>query len=35
MRIQVEEIAKPLSTAHSSISTILPDHLGMRKVTAH
>ena len=34
-RIQVEEIAQALGISHGSISTILHDHLGMRKLTAH
>ena len=33
-RIQVEEIAQALDISHGSISTILHDHLGMRKLTA-
>ena len=33
-QIQVEEIAQALGIAHGSISTILHDHLGMRKLTA-
>ena len=33
-RIQVEEIAQALSISHGSISTILHDRLGMRKLTA-
>ena len=33
-RIQVEEIAQALGISHGSISTILHDHLGMRKLTA-
>ena len=34
-RIQVEEIAQALGISHGSISTILHDCLGMRKLTAH
>ena len=34
-RIQVEEIAQALGISHGSVSTILHDRLGMRKVTAH
>ena len=34
-RIQVEEIAQALGISHGSISTILHDRLGMRKLTAH
>ena len=34
-RIQVEEIAQALGISHSSVSTILHDRLGMRKLTAH
>ena len=33
-RIQVEEVAQELGISHGSISTILHDHLGMRKLTA-
>ena len=33
-RIQVEEIAQALSISHGSVSTILHDRLGMRKLTA-
>ena len=33
-RIQVEEIAQALGISHGSISTILRDRLGMRKLTA-
>ena len=33
-RIQVEEIAQALGSSHGSISTILHDCLGMRKLTA-
>ena len=33
-RIQVEEIAQALGISHSSVSTILHDLLGMRKLTA-
>ena len=33
-QIQVEEIAQALGISHGSISTILHDHLGMRKLTA-
>ena len=33
-RIQVEEIAQALGISHGSISTILHDRLGMRKLTA-
>ena len=33
-RFQVEEIAMALSISHGSFSTILHDHLGMRKLTA-
>ena len=33
-RIQVEEIAQALGISHSSVSTILRDRLGMRKLTA-
>ena len=33
-RIQVEEIAKALGISHGSVSTILHDRLGMRKLTA-
>ena len=33
-RIQVEEIAQTLGVSHGSISTILHDRLGMRKLTA-
>ena len=35
MRIKVEEIANTLHISHGSISTILHDRLGMRKLTAH
>ena len=34
-RIQVEEIAQALGISHGSLSTILHDRLGMRKLTAH
>ena len=34
-RIQVEEIAQTLSILHGSVSTLLHDRLGMRKLTAH
>ena len=34
-RIQVEEIAQALGISHGSISTILHDRVGMRKLTAH
>ena len=33
-RIQVEEIAQALGTSHGSVSTILHDRLGMRKLIA-
>ena len=33
-RIQVEEIAQALVISHGSVSTILHDRLGMRKLTA-
>ena len=33
-RIQVEEMAQALGISHGSVSTILPDRLGMRKLTA-
>ena len=33
-RIQVEEIAQALGIPHGSVSTILHDRLGMRKLTA-
>ena len=33
-RIQVEEIAQALGISHGNVSTILHDHLGMRKLTA-
>ena len=33
-RIQVEEIAQALGISHGSVSTILRDRLGMRKLTA-
>ena len=33
-RIQVEEIAQALGISQGSVSTILHDHLGMRKLTA-
>ena len=33
-RFQLEEIAQALGISHGSISTILHDHLGMRKLTA-
>ena len=33
-RIQVEEIAQALDISHGSVSTILHDRLGMRKLTA-
>ena len=32
--IQVEEIAQALGISHGSVSTILHDRLGMRKLTA-
>ena len=32
-RIQVEEIAQALDISHGSVSTILHDRLGMRKLT--
>ena len=35
MRIKVEEIAQALGIPHGSVSTILHDRLGMRKLTAH
>ena len=34
-RIQVEEIAQALGISHGSVSTILHDRVGMRKLTAH
>ena len=34
-RIQVEEIAQALGISHGSVSTILHDRLGMRKLKAH
>ena len=34
-RIQVEEIVQALGISHGSVSTILHDCLGMRKLTAH
>ena len=34
-RIQVEEIAQALGISHGSVSTVLHDRLGMRKLTAH
>ena len=34
-RIQVEEIAQALGISHGSVSTILHDRLGVRKLTAH
>ena len=34
-QIQVKEIAQALGIWHCSVSTILHDHLGMRKLTAH
>ena len=34
-RIKVEEIAKVLHILHGSVSTILHDRFGMRKLTAH
>ena len=34
-RIQVEEIAQALGISHGSVSSILHDRLGMRKLTAH
>ena len=34
-RIQVEEIAQALGISHGSVSTILHDRLGMRKLTAN
>ena len=33
-RIKVEEIAQALGISHGSVSTILHDRLGMRKLTA-
>ena len=33
-RIKVEEIAQALDISHGSVSTILHDRLGMRKLTA-
>ena len=33
-RIQVEEIAQALGISHGSVSTVLHDRLGMRKLTA-
>ena len=33
-RMQVEEIVQALGISHGSVSTILHDHLGMRKLTA-
>ena len=33
-RIQVEEIAQALDISHGSVSTILHDRLGMRRLTA-
>ena len=33
-RIQLEEIAQALGISHGRVSTILYDHLGMRKLTA-
>ena len=33
-QIQVEEIAQALGISHGSVSTILHDRLGMRKLTA-
>ena len=33
-RIQVKEIAQALGISHGSVSTILHDRLGMRKLTA-
>ena len=33
-QIQVEEIAQALGISHGSVSTILHDHIGMRKLTA-
>ena len=33
-RIQVEEIAQALGISHGTVSTILHDRLGMRKLTA-
>ena len=33
-RIQVEEIAQGLGISHSSVSTILHDHVGIHKLTA-
>ena len=32
-RIQVEETAQAIGISHSSISTILHDHIGIRKLT--
>ena len=34
-QIKVEEIANALHISHGSVSTILHDHLGMPKLTAH
>ena len=34
-RIQVEEIAQALGISHGSVTTILHDRLGMRKLTSH
>ena len=34
-RIQVEEIVQASGISHGSVSTILHDRLGMRKLTAH
>ena len=34
-RNQLEEIAQALGISHGSVSTILHDRLGMRKLTAH
>ena len=33
-RIQVYKIAQALGISHGSVSTILPDRLGMRKLVA-
>ena len=33
-RIQVEDIAQALGISHGSVSTILHDRLGMRRLTA-
>ena len=34
MQIQVEEIVQALGISHGSVSTILHDHFGMRKLKA-